>query len=59
VAPDAIGSALHDVLARPSYRDNARRVQTEMLAAMSSEDTLQLIERSVAARGAEDIGRRG
>jgi MGT family glycosyltransferase len=56
VTLDAIRAALREVLDRPSFRENARRVQAEMLAAMSSDDALQLIERSLAASGMEPKG---
>jgi UDP:flavonoid glycosyltransferase YjiC (YdhE family) len=47
VTPAAVRAALHEVLGEPSIRENARRVQAEMLASMSTSDALELVERTV------------
>lgn len=50
VTADAVRMALKEVLEESSYRDNARRVQSEMTGAMHLDDAAGLIRRSVLAR---------
>jgi UDP:flavonoid glycosyltransferase YjiC (YdhE family) len=45
--PDAIRSALNDVLTDESYRANVGHVRAEMHGAMSRDDAVRLIERSL------------
>ena len=50
VTPDAVRAAYRELLANPSYRDKARRVQTEMAGAMSPDQAASLIRGAVDAR---------
>jgi UDP:flavonoid glycosyltransferase YjiC (YdhE family) len=51
VTPEALGGALREVLAQPSYRDNARRVQAEMAGALNADQAATLIRDALDASG--------
>jgi UDP:flavonoid glycosyltransferase YjiC (YdhE family) len=55
--PDAIRDALREVLGKPVYRENARRVQQSMRALPTPEKVVPLLERLAVERRPVTAGR--